>query len=103
VAVTPEGDIYPCHQFVGMEEFKLGNVIDGELNGDIREKFHKSNIYTKKECRECWARFFCSGGCAANAFQTNKDINKPYKIGCEIEKKRVECALWIKTQVSAQK
>jgi len=99
LAVTPEGDIYPCHQFVGMEEFKMGNVNNGELDEKIQKAFKSSNIYTKEECRKCWAKFYCSGGCAANAFQFNKSIDIPYKIGCELEKKRIECALWIKTQV----
>jgi len=97
LAVTPEGDIYPCHQFVGMDDFKMGSVIDNTLNIDIQDKFKNSNVYTKKECSGCWAKFYCSGGCAANAFQFNNDINVPYKIGCELEKKRIECALWIKT------
>lgn len=99
LAVTPEGDIYPCHQFVGMEEFKMGNVNSGTLDESIQSLFKNSNVYTKEECGQCWAKFYCSGGCAANAFQFNKNINIPYKVGCEMEKKRVECALWIKTQV----
>ena len=96
LAVSPEGDLYPCHQFVGMEDFKVGNVNTGIENKHIQEVFRKSNVYTKKECRDCWVKFYCSGGCAANAYQFNKDINIPYKIGCALEKKRVECALWIK-------
>ncbi len=98
VAVTPEGDIYPCHQFVGNTDFKMGNVTEGKLNTNIQEKFKESNVYTKEECSKCWAKFYCSGGCAANAHQFNNDINIPYKVGCELEKKRVECALWIKSQ-----
>jgi uncharacterized protein len=98
LAVTPEGDLYPCHQFVGDEKFKMGNVHQGEFNTDFQKNFQKSNVYTKKDCSECWAKFYCSGGCAANAYQFNNDINIPYKIGCELEKKRVECAIWIKTQ-----
>lgn len=98
LAVTPEGDLYPCHQFVGDEKFKMGNVHCGEFNSDSQMNFQKSNVYTKKDCSECWAKFYCSGGCAANAYQFNNDINVPYKIGCELEKKRVECAIWIKTQ-----
>jgi uncharacterized protein len=98
VAVTPEGDIYPCHQFVGNTEFRMGNVAQGKLDTDIQEYFKSSNVYTKEECSKCWAKFYCSGGCAANAHQFNNDINIPYKVGCELEKKRVECALWIKTQ-----
>ncbi|AUS98729.1 thioether cross-link-forming SCIFF peptide maturase [Clostridium thermosuccinogenes] len=98
LAITPEGDIYPCHQFVGMDDFKMGTVMDGKLNTGIQNYFSNSNVYTKKECMQCWARFYCSGGCAANEYQFNGDINVPYKVGCELEKKRVECALWIKTQ-----
>ena len=98
LAVTPEGELYPCHQFVGHKEFNLGNVFDG-LNGNpIREIFSDTNVYTKPQCNSCWAKFYCSGGCAANAWQFNKDIKIPYEIGCELEKKRVECALWIKAQ-----
>lgn len=97
LAITPEGDIYPCHQFVGMEDFKMGNLMEGNaLKSEVRDKFRNSNVYTKDDCRKCWAKFYCSGGCAANAYQFNKDLNKPYKVGCELEKKRVECALWIK-------
>ena len=96
LAITPEGDIYPCHQFVGMESFKMGNVMYEEIKEEIQNHFKNSNIFTKNDCKVCWARYFCSGGCAANAFQYNKDINKPYGIGCELEKKRLECALWIK-------
>lgn len=98
VAVTPEGDIYPCHQFVGDPHFKMGNVMEGEINTNIQEHFKGSNVYTKEECSKCWAKFYCSGGCAANSYQFSNDINIPYKVGCELEKKRVECALWIKSQ-----
>lgn len=98
VAVTPEGDIYPCHQFVGNTDFIMGNVAEGKLNMDIQGHFKGSNVYTKEECSKCWAKFYCSGGCAANAHQFNNDINIPYRVGCELEKKRVECALWIKSQ-----
>ena len=98
VAVTPEGDIYPCHQFVGMKDFKMGNVNHDEIDKSIQERFREANVYTKEECRQCWARFYCSGGCAANAFSFNGTIKKPYSIGCELERKRVECSLWIKTQ-----
>lgn len=98
LAITPEGDIYPCHQFVGNHEFKMGNVEDSVLNKDIQNHFKNSNVYTKEECGSCWAKFYCSGGCAANSHQFHNDINIPYKVGCELEKKRVECALWIKAQ-----
>lgn len=98
LAVTPDGELYPCHQFVGQKEFLFGNIFEG-LNGNpIRETFIETNVYTKPECNACWAKFYCSGGCAANAWQFNKDLKVPYHIGCELEKKRVECALWIKSQ-----
>lgn len=98
LAVTPEGDLYPCHQFVGHKEFLLGNIFDGIVNDAVRQEFVGTNVYTKPQCSGCWAKFYCSGGCAANAWQFNGDIKIPYDIGCELEKKRVECALWIKTQ-----
>ena len=98
ISVTPKGDIYPCHQFVGDKNFKLGNVKDGILNKALQEKFKKSNVYTRQACRSCWAKFYCSGGCPANAYQFEGDINSVYDVGCELEKKRLECALWIKAQ-----
>jgi len=100
LAVTPEGDLYPCHQFVGKDEFKIGTVYDGVTDIKTRELFEKSNIYTKKGCKECFAKFYCSGGCAANSYNENGDINKPYKIGCDLQKKRVECAIMIKVHES---
>ncbi len=95
LAVSPEGDIYPCHQFVGNQDFKMGNVFDGDVNQEIKTTFEKSNIYTKDKCRSCFAKFYCSGGCSANAYNFNGDINKPYELACEFEKKRVECAIAI--------
>lgn len=95
VAVTPQGDIYPCHQFVGNTDFKMGSVLDGTMDKDIMSRFESSNIYTKEKCRDCFAKFYCSGGCSANAYNFNKDINKPYELACEFEKKRVECAVAI--------
>ncbi len=96
LAVAPNGDIYPCHQFVGNEDYKLGNLKDGEINRDIRSIFEGCNVYTKEDCRNCFAKFYCSGGCMANACLINGDINKPHKISCELERKRVECSLYIK-------
>ena len=93
MAVTPQGDLYPCHQFVGDEKFKIGDVFKGIENTEIRKEFKKANVYNKSECRDCWARFYCSGGCHANAYNHHKDIMKPYEIGCEMEKKRIECAI----------
>ena len=98
LAITPEGDIYPCHQFVGMKDFRMGNVLDKTFNKDIQKEFGACNVYTKEECKKCWAKFYCSGGCLANSYQFKNTINSVYDIGCELERKRVECALWIKSQ-----
>lgn len=95
LAVAPNGDVYPCHQFVGNSDFLMGNVNDGKINEEIKKTFEKSNIYTKEKCKNCFAKFYCSGGCSANAYNFNKDINKPYELACEFEKKRVECAIAI--------
>ncbi|WP_422485261.1 thioether cross-link-forming SCIFF peptide maturase [Gudongella sp. DL1XJH-153] len=95
LAVTPEGDLYPCHQFVGEKEFLLGTLDKGIENEELRDRFKAANVYNKEECRNCWARFYCSGGCHANAHYAHGDIMRPYEIGCEMEKKRIECALSI--------
>lgn len=94
-AVTPSGDIFPCHQFAGNTETKMGNVMEGSFDEDMQKKFKGCNVLSKEECRKCWAKYYCSGGCAANAYIYNGDIHKPYKIGCLLEKKRLECALTI--------
>lgn len=96
LAVTPTGELYPCHQFVGHEEFLIGNVFDGITHFDIRAKFEASNLYTKEKCKACFAKFYCGGGCAADGFLTSGDINEPGIISCNLERKRVECALMIK-------
>ena len=96
LAVTPWGDFYPCHQFVGNEKFLLGNVDDGIKNTEIRDEFKCCNVYAKEKCRKCFARFYCSGGCAANAYNFSGDICGAYDIGCELQKKRIECAIMIK-------
>jgi len=98
LAVTPFGDLYPCHQFVGMEEFKMGTVDSGVVSVDMQQEFKGCNVYTKKECRECWARFYCSGGCQANAFNFNGSIQSVYSMGCDLERKRVECAIYLKAK-----
>lgn len=95
LAVTPWGDLYPCHQFVGEEQFCMGNVDDGVVNTELRDTFKLCNVYAKEECRNCFAKFYCSGGCAANAYHCHGDINKPYEIGCELQRKRVECAIML--------
>lgn len=97
LAVTPEGDIYPCHQFVGNEKFKLGNLAEGSLDQTLRGAFESSNVYQKPECRKCWAKFYCSGGCPANAWNFNQDLNQPYDLGCEMQRKRIECAIAIQS------
>ncbi|MBQ9828639.1 MAG: thioether cross-link-forming SCIFF peptide maturase [Lachnospiraceae bacterium] len=96
LAVTPWGDLYPCHQFVGNEDFLLGNVDEGIRRTDLVETFSGCNVYKKPECRKCFARFYCSGGCAANSYNQHKDITAPYRIGCEMMKKRIECAIMLK-------
>ena len=93
VAVTPDGDIYPCHQFVGKEEYRLGNVFDGSFDMGISGKFAEQNIYTRPACRECWARFYCSGGCSASNLLVNGDISQSNEVACEMERKRLECAI----------
>lgn len=98
VAVTPEGDLYPCHQFVGKEEFKLGTVYSDDFNYDISRKFKEANIYSKPICKKCWARFYCSGGCQANNYNFNGDIHAPYEIGCKMQKKRLECAIALRAK-----
>jgi uncharacterized protein len=95
LAVVPNGDIYPCHQFVGNPKFVMGNVFEKVLEESIWNQFKKLHIYSKQECPSCWARFFCSGGCNANNFNINGDISKPYKLSCELQKKRIECAVFL--------
>ncbi|MDD3243054.1 MAG: thioether cross-link-forming SCIFF peptide maturase [Eubacteriales bacterium] len=93
IAVTPEGDIYPCHQFVGETDFKLGSVLDGSYDFDKTAPFRTSHVLNKPECASCWAKYFCSGGCAANAFHKNGSIAHPYALECAMERKRLECAI----------
>ena len=102
LAVTPWGDLYPCHQFVGQEEFLMGNVEDGIVRKDIQDKFKACNVYSKKECRDCFAKFYCSGGCAANAWHESGDVNGSYELGCELQRKRVECAIMIKAALAEE-
>lgn len=96
LAVTPWGDLYPCHQFVGQEEFLMGNVFDGVKKTDIRDEFKLCNVYAKSKCKDCFARFYCSGGCAANSYNFTGAINDTYDVGCELQKKRIECAIMMK-------
>ena len=96
VAVTPAGDLYPCHQFVGDEKFLLGNIYDGITNDSICDEFKGCNIYSHEECSDCFARLYCSGGCAANAYHTTGSITGVYEMGCKLHKKRIECAIMLK-------
>ncbi len=102
VAVTPDGDIYPCHQFVGMEEWKMGSVLDDTFDLKRKDYFAKANIYGKEDCKNCWAKFYCSGGCNANNLQYAGDVLKPHKLSCELEKKRLECAIMIKAAMAEE-
>ena len=95
MAVTPWGDLYPCHQFVGDEKFKLGNIWEGVTNTDIRDEFASCNVYARPECKDCWAKLYCSGGCAANAYHSTGSVKGIYRYGCELFKKRMECAIMI--------
>ncbi len=93
LAVTPWGDLYPCHQFVGKDEFLLGNVEEGILRTDLVQEFKGCNVYAKDKCRSCFAKYYCSGGCAANSYNFHGQINDTYDLGCELQKKRIECAI----------
>ncbi|MBE6659609.1 MAG: thioether cross-link-forming SCIFF peptide maturase [Ruminococcaceae bacterium] len=95
MAVTPWGDLYPCHQFVGDEKYLLGNVFDGVSNTAAQDEFASCNVYAREECRDCWARLYCSGGCAANAYHATGSVKGVYKYGCELFKKRMECAIML--------
>ena len=102
VAITPTGDIYPCHQFVGMEECRMGSVMDGSFDKEKQAAYKRCTVVTKPECSACWAKYYCSGGCAANAYIYNGDIYKPYRMGCLTERKRLECALAIMAIINQQ-
>ena len=102
LAVTPWGDFYPCHQFVGEEKFLLGNVDTGIVNTDIVETFKGCNVYAKDKCKNCFSKFYCSGGCAANSYNFHGSINDVYEVGCELQRKRVECAIMIKAALAEE-
>ena len=100
LAVTPWGDLYPCHQFVGEEEFLMGNVDDGIVKPEIAEEFRGCSVYSKEKCKNCFAKFYCSGGCMANSQKFHGSIHDTYDIGCEMERKRVECAIMMKAALA---
>lgn len=93
VAITPNGDIYPCHQLVGEEKFIMGNIISGDFNQEMKDEFLALTVYHKDKCKKCWAKFYCCGGCSSKNYQFNKDIKKPFEMSCEIQKKKIECAI----------
>ncbi len=95
MAVTPWGELYPCHQFVGDPKYSLGNIWDGVTNTSVQDEFRSCNAYAKPECKDCWAKLYCSGGCAANAYHATGKVNGIYEYGCELFKKRIECAIMI--------
>lgn len=103
LAVTPWGDFYPCHQFVGHDEFLMGNVDIGVTNTQIRDEFKSCNVYAKEKCRQCFSKFYCSGGCAANSYNFHKSIDDVYEIGCKLQRKRIECAIMIKAALADEK
>ena len=96
VAITPDGDIFPCHQFVGIDEYKMGNIDEGTFDPEMKADFAAAHVYSKPDCRKCWAKFYCSGGCNANNYQYMGDIRAAHKISCQLEKKRLECAIMMK-------
>ncbi len=100
MAVTPWGDLYPCHQFVGDEKYRLGDIWKGVTNTELRDNFRGCNAYARKECQDCWAKLYCSGGCAANGYHASGDIRGVYKPGCELFKKRIECAIMMRVAES---
>ena len=102
LAVTPWGDFYPCHQFVGSEDFLMGNVTEGIVNKTLQGEFKGCNVYAKEKCSNCFARFYCSGGCAANAYHFQGNITDTYDIGCQLQKKRIECAIMIKAALAEE-
>lgn len=101
-AVAPNGDLYPCHQLVGQDEFRLGNIVENNLEIELPvEKFRQAHLYNKDACRNCWAKFFCSGGCHANAYKANGNFLRPYEAGCRLLRKRVECALYLQVMMAS--
>ena len=102
MAVTPWGDLYPCHQFVGEEGFRLGNVWDGVTNPAAQQEFADCNVYARPECRDCWARLYCSGGCAANAYHATGSVRGVYAYGCELFRKRMECAIMLQAAIQTE-
>ena len=101
MAVTPWGDLYPCHQFVGEERFRLGSVFEGVANPGVQEEFRRCNVYARPDCADCWAKLYCAGGCAANAYHATGSISGIYQYGCDLFRKRMECAIMLKAAEQA--
>jgi uncharacterized protein len=101
LAVTPDGELYPCHQFVGVSEFKMGNVDEGITDPGLKATFAAANLLNKPECQGCWAKLFCSGGCNANNHTARGSIFKPHRLSCELEKIRLECAIALQAALAA--
>jgi uncharacterized protein len=102
MAVTPWGELYPCHQFVGDEKYSLGDIWKGVTKRAVQDKFRTQNAYARKECKDCWAKLYCSGGCAANAYHATGDVSGIYEYGCELFKKRIECAVMMQVALSEE-
>ena len=98
LAVTAQGDLYPCHQFVNDPDYKMGSIWEDVTRTDIRDEFKQCNVYARKECRDCWAKFYCSGGCAANAYHATGNVLGTYELGCDLFRKRMECAIWLASE-----
>ncbi|MBQ4099695.1 MAG: thioether cross-link-forming SCIFF peptide maturase [Clostridia bacterium] len=103
MAVTPWGDLYPCHQFVGEEKYKLGDIWQGVTNKPVQDEFMSCNVYAREDCKDCWAKLYCSGGCAANAYHATGSVKGVYKYGCELFKKRMECAIMVEVSKTVSK
>ena len=101
MAVVPNGDIYPCHQYVGKDGYVIGTVFEGLKNFEIPTQFRNTHVFTKEICANCWAKFFCSGGCHANNETLGGDLSTPYELGCKLQKKRIECAIMIQAELDA--
>ncbi|MPN17278.1 hypothetical protein SDC9_164631 [bioreactor metagenome] len=99
-AVTPDGDLYPCHQFVGRDGYKMGDVYTGINDGELQDSFSNNSVYHKEKCSGCWAKFYCSGGCQANADAFCGDLKVPYELECKLQRKRIECAIMLNAYYS---
>ena len=102
LAVAPDGNLYPCHQFVGQDEYVIGSVYEGIKKTDLKDQFKNSHVLNKQTCKTCWAKYFCSGGCHANNIKFSGSINEPYEVSCIMERKRLECSFYIQAALSLE-